>query len=145
PASSAWLARACASTRASALSRVMAGAGFSCAVLVLKTPFSDRECAPDPVYSCFRSMGERTLTRLPQRGASTKVAPYMNDMTIHQKTPDTAPDFRGVDSWVFDLDHTLYTTSKAQDAEMEERICRFVQEHYQVPRDEAYRIQKTYL
>lgn len=69
----------------------------------------------------------------------------MNDMTIHQKAPDTAPDFRGVDSWVFDLDHTLYTTSKAQDAEMEERICRFVQEHYQVPRDEAFQIQKTYL
>jgi putative hydrolase of the HAD superfamily len=56
-----------------------------------------------------------------------------------------APDFRGIDSWVFDLDHTLYTMDAGQQAEMEERICRYVQRHFGLPRDEAWEIQKTYL
>lgn len=59
---------------------------------------------------------------------------------------DTAlPDFAGVDSWVFDLDHTLYTMDAAQQAEMEERICRYVQQHYGLPRDKAWEIQKRFL
>jgi putative hydrolase of the HAD superfamily len=63
--------------------------------------------------------------------------------------PDTrateSPDFRGVDAWVFDLDHTLYTTNAEQDAEMEERICRFVQDLFAIDRDTAFEIQKRYL
>jgi putative hydrolase of the HAD superfamily len=55
------------------------------------------------------------------------------------------PDFRGVDAWVFDLDHTLYTTTAVQDAQMEERICRFVQDHFAIDRDAAFQIQKAYL
>jgi putative hydrolase of the HAD superfamily len=61
------------------------------------------------------------------------------------KSTASAPDFRGVDAWVFDLDHTLYTTSAAQDAAMEERICRFVQDHFGLERDPAFAIQKGYL
>jgi putative hydrolase of the HAD superfamily len=70
----------------------------------------------------------------------------MNDESLTDaKTTQIRPDFRGVDAWVFDLDHTLYTTSAAQDAEMEERICRFVQDHFGIARDAAFQIQKTYL
>jgi putative hydrolase of the HAD superfamily len=60
-------------------------------------------------------------------------------------TLNSEPDFRGIDTWVFDLDHTLYRTSAEQDAEMEERICRFVQDLFATDRDTAFRIQKDYL
>lgn len=56
-----------------------------------------------------------------------------------------SPDFRGIDAWVFDLDHTLYTMTAAEQAEMEERICRYVQQHFDLPRDAAWTIQKDYL
>lgn len=55
------------------------------------------------------------------------------------------PDFRGVNAWVFDLDYTLYTTNAAEQAEMEERICRYVQAHYGLERDAAWEVQKSYL
>ena len=56
-----------------------------------------------------------------------------------------APDFRHVEAWVFDLDHTLYTFDAAQQGEMEERICRFVQRHFGLEREPAWEIQKRYL
>jgi putative hydrolase of the HAD superfamily len=55
------------------------------------------------------------------------------------------PDLRHVDSWIFDLDHTLYTLDAAQQAAMEERICVFVQHHFGIARDPAWEIQKRYL
>jgi putative hydrolase of the HAD superfamily len=55
------------------------------------------------------------------------------------------PDLRHVDSWIFDLDHTLYTLDGAQQAAMEERICVFVQKHFDIPREPAWEIQKRYL
>jgi putative hydrolase of the HAD superfamily len=55
------------------------------------------------------------------------------------------PDFRHVRTWVFDLDHTLYTLDHAQHGAMEERICVFVQNHFGLPRDAAWEIQKRYL
>lgn len=56
-----------------------------------------------------------------------------------------APDFRHIRTWVFDLDHTLYRMDPATMKDVEERICRFVQRHLGLPRDEAYAIQKKYL
>jgi putative hydrolase of the HAD superfamily len=61
------------------------------------------------------------------------------------RSPRSAPDFRHVEAWVFDLDHTLYTFDAAGQAEMEERICRFVQRHFGIARDSAWEIQKRYL
>lgn len=61
------------------------------------------------------------------------------------KSSQTGPDFRGVTAWVFDLDYTLYTTDAAEQAEMEERICRYVQGHYGLSRDAAWEVQKAYL
>lgn len=54
-------------------------------------------------------------------------------------------DFRHVEAWIFDLDHTLYTLDAAQHRAMEERICVFVQRHFGLPRDPAWDIQKRYL
>jgi putative hydrolase of the HAD superfamily len=55
------------------------------------------------------------------------------------------PDFRGIDAWIFDLDHTLYTLNAVQQAAMEERICTFVQRHFGIARAPAWEIQKRYL
>ena len=68
-----------------------------------------------------------------------------HDSTNLVESTPSAPDFRGVDTWVFDLDHTLYTTSPEQDREMEERICRFVQDHFGIDREPAFQLQKSYL
>jgi putative hydrolase of the HAD superfamily len=54
-------------------------------------------------------------------------------------------DLRHVEAWVFDLDHTLYTFDAASQAEMEERICRYVQRHFGLAREPAWAIQKRYL
>jgi putative hydrolase of the HAD superfamily len=55
------------------------------------------------------------------------------------------PDFRHVDSWIFDLDHTLYVMDAANHASVEERICLFVQNHFDIAREPAWDIQKRYL
>jgi len=57
----------------------------------------------------------------------------------------TAPDFRHVKTWIFDLDHTLYRLDADQHRAMEERICVFVQKHFGLSRDPAWEIQKRYL
>jgi putative hydrolase of the HAD superfamily len=57
----------------------------------------------------------------------------------------SGPDFASIDTWVFDLDHTLYTFDAAGQTEMEERICRYVQRHFAIARDPAWEIQKRYL
>src|ERR1700749_2659059 len=63
----------------------------------------------------------------------------------NENTPDLGPDFRHVNAWVFDLDHTLYTLDATQHRAMEERICVFVQKHFGLARDPAWEIQKRYL
>jgi putative hydrolase of the HAD superfamily len=66
-------------------------------------------------------------------------------LATQAKMADQAPDFRGIDTWIFDLDHTLYTLDAMQQAGMEERICVFVQSHLGLARDPAWEIQKRYL
>ena len=46
---------------------------------------------------------------------------------------------------MFDLDHTLYRLDPPTAKDVEDRICRFVQRHLGLPRDEAFAIQKKYL
>jgi putative hydrolase of the HAD superfamily len=55
------------------------------------------------------------------------------------------PDFRHVEAWIFDLDHTLYTLDAEKQAAMEERICIFVQRHFNLSREPAWELQKRYL
>jgi putative hydrolase of the HAD superfamily len=61
------------------------------------------------------------------------------------RTSADAPDFRRISTWVFDLDHTLYRMDEPTMKEVEARITRFVQRHLNLPRDEAFAIQKKYL
>jgi putative hydrolase of the HAD superfamily len=58
---------------------------------------------------------------------------------------NSAPDLRHVDSWIFDLDHTLYVMDAARHSMVEERICLFVQRHFGIAREPAWEIQKRYL
>lgn len=58
---------------------------------------------------------------------------------------NSAPDMRHVNSWVFDLDHTLYVMDAQRHAMVEERICQFVQSHFGIAREPAWEIQKRYL
>ncbi len=51
----------------------------------------------------------------------------------------------GIESWVFDLDHTLYRVDPATHAAMSERICLYLQRTLELPRDRAFVLQKRYL
>jgi putative hydrolase of the HAD superfamily len=72
-------------------------------------------------------------------------SPIFAAMQQGLKTAVPAPDFRTIDTWIFDLDHTLYTLDDVQQAAMEERICVFVQHHCGIARVPAWEIQKRYL
>ncbi len=65
--------------------------------------------------------------------------------TTHRTDSAEAPDFRHIEAWVFDLDHTLYTLDHSQHKAMEDRICLFVQNHFGIAREPAWEIQKRYL
>ena len=57
----------------------------------------------------------------------------------------TGPDLRHVDTWLFDLDNTLYPAESGFMAEIVDRMTDFVERVTGLPRDEAYKLQKTYL
>jgi putative hydrolase of the HAD superfamily len=50
-----------------------------------------------------------------------------------------------VDTWLFDLDNTLYPVESGFMGEIESRMTAFVMKVTGLPRDEAYRLQKSYL
>jgi putative hydrolase of the HAD superfamily len=54
-------------------------------------------------------------------------------------------DLRHVDTWLFDLDNTLYPADSGFMAQFSERMTRYVEELTGLPRDEAFRLQKQYL
>ncbi|MBS0361096.1 MAG: pyrimidine 5'-nucleotidase [Proteobacteria bacterium] len=54
-------------------------------------------------------------------------------------------DLRHVDTWLFDLDNTLYPAQSGFMGEIERRMTAFVQRVTGLERDEAYRLQKQYL
>ena len=61
-------------------------------------------------------------------------------------SPVSAPaDLAHVETWVFDLDHTLYTVSDAQNARMGARIGEYVQGFLGLSPEEAHALQKRYL
>jgi putative hydrolase of the HAD superfamily len=53
-------------------------------------------------------------------------------------------DLRHVDTWLFDLDLTLYPPEVELMRQIERRITRFVADWTGLPTDEAYRLQKAY-
>jgi len=54
-------------------------------------------------------------------------------------------DLRHVDTWLFDLDNTLYPLESGLGADISERITTYVEELTGLPRDEARTLQKRYL
>lgn len=54
-------------------------------------------------------------------------------------------DLSHVDTWLFDLDDTLYPSESGLMAEIERRMTAFVMRVTGLPRDEAFRLQKDYL
>ena len=62
-------------------------------------------------------------------------------MIVH---PDRA-DLRHVDTWLFDLDNTLYPVESGFMAQFSERMTGIVERLTGLPRDEAFRLQKRYL
>jgi putative hydrolase of the HAD superfamily len=57
---------------------------------------------------------------------------------------DTGPDFRHVESWIFDLDNTLYPAKTDLFAQIDARMSEFVAGRLGVGLDDARTIQKTY-
>jgi putative hydrolase of the HAD superfamily len=55
-----------------------------------------------------------------------------------------ATDVAHVDTWIFDLDNTLYRTSPAMLAQIDDLMGSFISEFLGVDREEAHRIQKSY-
>jgi putative hydrolase of the HAD superfamily len=54
-------------------------------------------------------------------------------------------DLRHVDTWLFDLDNTLYPQESGFMGQIESRMTDFVQRSTGLPRPEAYALQKRYL
>ncbi len=54
----------------------------------------------------------------------------------------SAPDFRHVRDWIFDLDNTLYRADNGVFAQIEARMTEYVMAFLGLPRDEAYARQK---
>ena len=54
-------------------------------------------------------------------------------------------DLRHVDTWLFDLDNTLYPAESGFMAEMVVRMTDYVERVTGLPRDEAFKLQKGYL
>jgi putative hydrolase of the HAD superfamily len=54
-------------------------------------------------------------------------------------------DLRHIDTWLFDLDNTLYPAASGFMGDIEARMTDYVAKITGLPRDEAYRLQKRYL
>ncbi len=59
--------------------------------------------------------------------------------------PALSPDLAHVDTWVFDLDQTLYPAEAEVMALIEGKMTAFVAREVGLPYDDAYRLQKSYL
>ncbi len=54
-------------------------------------------------------------------------------------------DLRHIDTWLFDLDNTLYASTSGFMGHIERRMTGYVERVTGLPRDDAYRLQKQYL
>src|SRR5471030_3316622 len=60
-----------------------------------------------------------------------------NDGPKRDSGADSRPDFRHVQSWIFDLDNTLYRADNGIFAQIESRMTDYVTALLQLPRDQA--------
>ena len=56
-----------------------------------------------------------------------------------------SPDLTHIDTWLFDLDNTLYPVESGFMGEIEKRMTDYVQKVTGLARDDAYKLQKQYL
>ena len=54
------------------------------------------------------------------------------------------PDFRHVDTWLFDLDNTLYRADSNLFSQIDERMTSFISEHLNLSIEQARRLQHSY-
>ncbi len=78
------------------------------------------------------------MDRLVQTGERGDGAP------ARQIAPDFTPDFTHVDTWVFDLDNTLYPASSNLFAQIDARMTAYLSSMFGVSADEARKLQKDY-
>jgi putative hydrolase of the HAD superfamily len=69
-------------------------------------------------------------------------APRLAEMTKGGPC-DSGPDFRHVESWIFDLDNTLYRADCGIFAQIESRMTDYVARFTGLARDQAWELQKT--
>lgn len=60
------------------------------------------------------------------------------------KSQETAPDFRHVEAWIFDLDNTLYPASSDLFAQIDAKMTNYVQALLGLGWDDARALQKAY-
>jgi putative hydrolase of the HAD superfamily len=63
---------------------------------------------------------------------------------MHARLADTAPDLSHIDTWIFDLDNTLYRADSGLFSQIDARMASYVSALLSVPLDDARRIQKDY-
>ncbi len=57
---------------------------------------------------------------------------------------EPSPDFRHIDTWIFDLDNTLYAADSEIFAQIDARMGEYIARTMELPAGEARRLQKTY-
>src|SRR5947209_14094719 len=65
-------------------------------------------------------------------------------MVAQQDHRPRRPGFAGIETWVFDLDNTLYPHHLNLWHQVDERIRDYIAQFLKIERDEAFRLQKDY-
>jgi putative hydrolase of the HAD superfamily len=55
-----------------------------------------------------------------------------------------APEFLDIETWIFDLDNTLYHSSINLFDQIDKRMCDYVSKFLEIPASDAYKIQKSF-
>lgn len=66
------------------------------------------------------------------------------EITRIDRVPESARALREIETWVFDLDNTLYPPSASMFDEIDRRMCAYIAEFLDIAHAEAYRVQKRY-
>lgn len=69
---------------------------------------------------------------------------FKRPSTDTQPTPDARQRLFDAETWVFDLDNTLYPASSNLFDQVDRRMCGFIAETFNLPHADAYKLQKQY-
>ena len=65
-------------------------------------------------------------------------------LTVGARSAPSGADLAHIETWIFDLDNTLYPSSSRLFDQVSQRIGDYIATAFDVDRDEAYRLQKGY-